>query len=285
MSEKALQEPKAEEQLSLDDIREHYDHLAFFYQSLWGEHIHHGYWENAETPNSAQEKLVERLASLAGIKTGGRVLDVGCGLGGSALWLARNLNCSVLGLNLSPVQVAMATKKARDEGLDDRTEFRVLDAKHLGSLSESFDAVWVVECSEHLAYKERFISDCSRVLKRGGRLALCAWLRAETLPAHDGEQLVAEVCKAMLCPHLASMQDYLLWMRASGLNPLKAEDITLKVKETWVRAEEIVQRQEVKALIEAADDGTRRFVDAFTLMRRAFDGGAMAYGMFAAIKA
>jgi tocopherol O-methyltransferase len=178
VSREALEIVNTEDRFNVDTVREHYDRLSFFYSSLWGEHIHHGYWENAETTSAAQIKLVERLASLAGIRPGQRVLDVGCGLGGSTWWLARNLNCSVLGLNISPVQVAMATEKALEEGLESRTEFKLLDANHLDVPGESFDAVWVIECSEHLTDKARFISDCARVLKKGGRLALCAWLRS-----------------------------------------------------------------------------------------------------------
>lgn len=284
MSGEAPQELKAEDHFDAEAVREHYDRLSVFYRALWGEHLHHGYWENTETPSSAQVKLVERLASLAGIQPGARVLDVGCGLGGSALWLARNLGCSVLGLNISPVQVAMAAEKARAEGLDGRVEFKVSDANHLELPGESFDAVWVIECSEHLADKARFISNCARVLKRGGALALCAWLRAEPLASPGGEQLVADICRGMLCPGLASMQDYTRWMRASGLNPLKADDITRRVKETWALAEAIVRRQIIKALIGGADERTRRFVEAFALMGQAFERGAMAYGMFTAIK-
>lgn len=284
MSRKALEALNTEDRLDARAVREHYDRLSFFYSSLWGEHIHHGYWENAETSPAAQVKLVERLASLAGIEPGARVLDVGCGLGGSALWLARNLNCCVLGLNISPVQVSMATEKARAECLDGCAEFKVFDANHLDLPIESFDAVWVIECSEHLTDKARFISDCADVLKRGGKLALSAWLRAAPLPSADSEQLVHDVCHGMLCPNLASMQDYTDWMRAAGLEPVEACDITPYVKETWARCDEIVRRQEIRALIDAADDRTRRFVNAFSLIGQAYESGAMAYGMFAGVK-
>ena len=285
MSGDALEGLKAEGHFNVEAVREHYDRLSFFYRALWGEHIHHGYWENSETPSSAQEKLIERLATLACIKPGSRVLDVGCGLGGSSLWLARHLNCSVLGLNISTVQVSMAKEKARVEGLDGRAEFRVFDANHLDLPTESFDVIWVIECSEHITDKAQFISDCARVLKKGGTLALCAWLKSESLSSPGGEQLVSDVCQGMLCPGLATLQDYTQCMRASGLQLLEASDITQHVKETWTRCEEVVRRQEIKALIGAADERTRQFVDTFSLMREAFESGAMGYGMFAAVKA
>src|SRR5262245_65578665 len=89
----------------LGPIRRHYDRLALFYRAFWGEHIHHGYWEDEESPETAQEQLVARLAERAAIPPGAHVLDVGCGFGGSAFWLARHRGCGVTGITISPVQV------------------------------------------------------------------------------------------------------------------------------------------------------------------------------------
>ena len=274
-----------EEHFNSDAVREHYDRLSVFYRALWGEHIHHGFWEDGESPASAQVKLVERLAARAGIQRGSRVLDVGCGIGGPALWLARNLSCFVLGLTISPVQARMAAESARVEGLDNLSRFEVSDANRLQFEAESFDVVWVIECSEHLVDKARFIKSCALVLKPGGVLALCAWLRAEPHARPEHARLVAEVCRGMLCPQLASMQDYTGWMSASGFTRIEAEDITRHVEETWARCAALASRPEIKLPLRAADERTRSFVETFPAIRRAYAEGAMAYGMFAARKA
>ena len=88
----------------------------------------------------------------------------------------------------------------------------------------------------------------------------------------------------MLCPQLASMQDYSGWMRDAGFERVEAEEITRHVRETWARCATIARRTEIRALLSAADERTRRFVEAFALMRQAYDEGAMAYGMFTARK-
>ncbi|MCA1849628.1 MAG: methyltransferase domain-containing protein, partial [Acidobacteria bacterium] len=256
-------------------IRDHYDRLSIFYSALWGDHIHHGYWEDGESPAEAQVKLVERLATRARIPRGSRVLDVGCGLGGSAIWLARNLNCSVLGVTISPVQVEMATKKARAERLDSLVRFEGRDANHLRLDAESFDVVWVIECSEHLADKARFIDSCARALRPGGVLALCAWLMADDLSAPGHARLVAEVCRGMLCPQLASRRSYAGWMRQSGFTRVEAEEVTRNVEETWTRCAAIASRPEVRALLRGFDERTRRFVEAFAAIRQAYAEGAM----------
>ncbi|MCA1635710.1 MAG: class I SAM-dependent methyltransferase [Acidobacteria bacterium] len=273
-----------DEQLSVDLIRDHYDRVSVFYRALWGDHIHHGYWEGGESPAAAQVKLVERLAERASIPRASRVLDVGCGVGGSSLWLARKYDCSVLGLTISPVQAAMATEMADAEGLSESMRFEVSDANHLDLGPESFDAVWVVECSEHLADKARFIECCARSLKPGGVLALCAWLSADDPASTSHEQIVRDVCRGMLCPSLASMSDYTGWMRASGFERIEAEDITMHVRETWTRCAALARRKEVKALLKVSDARTRRFVESISAIKQAYDVGAMAYGMFTARK-
>ncbi len=274
-----------DEQLTVDSIRDHYDRVSIFYKTFWGDHIHHGYWEDGESPAAAQVKLIERLADRAGIVRGSRVLDVGCGLGGSALWLARQLGCTVLGLTISSVQAVMAREKARAEKLDDRVRFEVSDASHLDLTPESFDVVWVVECSEHLIDKADFIAQSARALRPGGVLALCAWLCAEDPALTSHEQIVRNVCRGMLCPELASMSDFTGWMRESCLERIEAEDITRHVKETWTRCAALARSIEVKALLRVSDAGTRRFVESFSAMQQAYDIGAMSYGMFTARKA
>ncbi len=268
----------------VSEIRDHYDRISVFYRALWGDHIHHGYFEDRESPERAQLKLIERLAEMAGIPAGASVLDVGCGVGGSARWLAKELDCTVLGITLSPVQARMAAEAAAREGLGDRARFAVKDAHRLDFPAGSFDVVWVIECSEHLQDKEAFIQACQRVLKPGGTLALCAWLSAERFVSAAHERLVAQVCEGMLCPSLASMGDYVGWLRAAGFDAIRTEDVTERVKATWTVCGKIAERPEVKLLTKMSDQATRDFVTAFGAIRRAYDEGAMAYGMLTAKK-
>jgi tocopherol O-methyltransferase len=269
----------------MDAVRAHYDRVSMHYQAFWGEHIHHGYWEDGESPAAAQAQLVERLAARAQLLHGARVLDVGCGLGGSALWLARHFGCRVLGVTISPMQVAMARERARAEGVAERVGFAVMDANRLTLPWESFDAVWVIECSEHLADKRRFIEACARLLRPGGVLAMCAWLAADGLRSAAQAWLMAEVARPMLCPSLATRRDYIAWMRASGFDRVVMEDLTRKVEPTWIYATAIIRLPVIQALLHISDRQTQRFVGAFDNLRRAYAEGIMAYGLFTVWKA
>src|SRR5258708_6964258 len=102
-------------------IVEHYDVVSPLYRSLWGEHLHHGYWiRGDESKEQAQLQLIEHLAQLANIKPGSRILDIGCGYGGSSLYLAKKYGASATGITISPVQVPMAREAAAKDNLGGR---------------------------------------------------------------------------------------------------------------------------------------------------------------------
>jgi tocopherol O-methyltransferase len=70
-------------------IIEHYEFVSPYYRALWGEHLHHGYWETGtETKEEAQLALTTLLAQAAQVRPGADILDVGCGFGGSSIYLA-----------------------------------------------------------------------------------------------------------------------------------------------------------------------------------------------------
>jgi tocopherol O-methyltransferase len=270
--------------VNINAIRSHYDRLSLFYWFLWGEHIHHGFWRNGESPDEAQVHLIEELADRARIERGAKVLDVGCGLGGSSFWLARKLDCSVLGITISPVQKRLAEKRARSLGLTNRVCFAVRDANELDFGAESFDAIWSVECSEHLFEKERFIRNCARVLRPGGVLGLCTWLTAEPSSPSANSTLVVKICSRMLCASLGTFNDYIRWLNGSGFGEIRADDVTRQVEKTWEICQNILRRPMVRAVLPLMGSQTREFITEFSGMRRAYREGAMLYGMFSARK-
>ena len=88
--------------VDVDRVRKHCDRLSSLSRVFWGEHLHHGYWNGDETVVRAQIQLMEQLAQRAEIPRGAIVLDIGCGVGGAALWLADQFGCNVTGMTISP---------------------------------------------------------------------------------------------------------------------------------------------------------------------------------------
>jgi tocopherol O-methyltransferase len=265
------------------DIRAHYDQLSPLYRAFWGEHIHHGYWRGNESAAEAQQNLTHELARRARIVGGEHVLDVGCGLGGSALLLAADYRCAVKGISISPNQIRAATKEAEKRDLQNQVTFAVEDANHLSAEADTYDIVWTIECSEHLFDKPHFIAACARALKPGGRLAICAWLAGENLDA-GRDRIVQDVCRGMLCPSLGTMRDYVSWMETSGLKLRCADDVTDRVSRTWKLCHPILNFPLVRTFLARSGKRIHEFASSFKSIDDAYATGAMAYGMIVAEK-
>jgi tocopherol O-methyltransferase len=277
-----MSQPLTEPNLT-DEIRKHYDILSGFYHLLWGPHIHHGYWQDNEGVAEAQVKLIERLAAKLEITSGHHVLDIGSGLGGSACWLARTFGCSVLGLTLSPVQAEGGQERAAQEGVADLVSFNVHDANQLDLPPETFDRIWIIECSEHIHDKQVFFDNSFRLLRPGGRLGLCAWLKGDSdTPEH--REVVREICEAMLCPSLLTRGEQVGTLEQAGFGSVEADDITANVLPTWQHCRKVTANPMVRLMLRGKGGKLRRFLDSFELMERGYREGAMAYGMITAVK-
>ena len=96
------------------------------------------------------------------------MLDIGCGLGGSALWLADQFDCEVTGITISPVQARMAAAKAKARGLAQLVQFQVQDANEWQPEPARVDMIRVMESGEHFHDKPLFFDRCALALKPGG---------------------------------------------------------------------------------------------------------------------
>ena len=109
-----------------------------------------------DTLEQAQENKKHHIARKLLLKPGMSVLDIGCGWGGMALTLARDYGAHVVGVTLSEEQHALATQRAREAGLADRVEFRLMDYREV---TETFDRIVSVGMFEHVGvphYREYF---------------------------------------------------------------------------------------------------------------------------------
>lgn len=110
------------------------------------------------------------VAGLANLKASDLVLDVGCGLGGTARFLAERYKCHVSGIDLTAEYISVGRKLTERIGLNDRVELSHGSALELPYGDERFDIVWTEHVQMHIADKSRFYAEMARVLKPGGRL-------------------------------------------------------------------------------------------------------------------
>jgi ubiquinone/menaquinone biosynthesis C-methylase UbiE len=138
-------------------------------------------WAEGEYDQIARgiRSVADHVVRTARIRAGEKVLDVACGTGNTAI-MARARGAAVTGLDLTPELLAVAKKRAADEGYDDIT-WKEGDAENLPFPDGSFDVV-VSSCGLMFAPDQQKVADeVARVTKRGGRIAIQAWQRESGL--------------------------------------------------------------------------------------------------------
>jgi tocopherol O-methyltransferase len=273
-------------------IQEHYDGLIQLYEDLWGEHIHHGYWEPNQASgdrHEAQVRAVDRLVAFAGVPAGAHVLDAGCGVGASAVYLADRLGCTVDGITLSVEQVRRAEQKAAAAGVADRTRFRQLDAMATDYPDSTFDVVWAFESCELMPDKAAFLAECRRVLRPGGRLAVATWCARDDRLAPSEVRLLRRIYRDFVVSHVLPLPEYETLCQRLGYTDVAVEDWTDRVRDTWKLSTDIVRPfvrdpSYIWKLVRAKGVDIFRFLNSVPLMKQAYDRGVMRYGVLRATK-
>ena len=146
----------------------------------FGRHVHWGYWDDPALADgsvkdfaTASENLCRRVCDVSRVEDGFRVLDAGCGFGGTVASLnERFSHMYLVGLNIDERQLVRARKEIQPLN-SNRIEFIHGDACQLPFEDASFDLVLAVECIFHFPSRERFFQEARRVLQLEGILALC----------------------------------------------------------------------------------------------------------------
>jgi MPBQ/MSBQ methyltransferase len=166
-----------------------------------------------------------RLARLAGLQPGMRVLDVGGGLGGPARTLATEFGCHVIVVDLTEPYVRAAEVLTARLGLDDRVTHRVGNALELAFENGTFDVVWTQNSGMNIAAKDRLYAGFQRVLRPGGLLALQEPMAGPVQPP---------IFPVMWAPDAATSflrvpAEMRALIEAAGFHARAWEDVTLEV--------------------------------------------------------
>ena len=159
------------------DVIHYYDQTEVHYRRFWkldqSMGLHYGVWD--ASTHSIREAVLntnQQLLELGHLTAADNVLDAGCGVGGSAIYLARHVGCTATGITLSARQVATATAFAQRAGVAAQTRFLERDYTDTGFATASFDVVWAIESMQTAPDKARFFREAARLLKPGGRLLI-----------------------------------------------------------------------------------------------------------------
>ncbi|CAL5019043.1 unnamed protein product [Urochloa decumbens] len=248
-----------------------YDESSGLWESIWGDHMHHGFYDSGEAASMAdhrraQIRMIEEALAFAAVpaddpeKQPKTVVDVGCGIGGSSRYLAKKYGAQCKGITLSPVQAERGNALAAAQGLSDQStgnsninryrnvcfqpgvmgqvSLQVADALEQPFPDGHFDLVWSMESGEHMPDKRKFVSELARVAAPGGTIIIVTWCHRNLEPSEtslkpDEVSLLKRICDAYYLPDWCSPSDYVSIAKSLSLEDIKTADWSENVAPFW----------------------------------------------------
>ena len=259
-------------------------------ERLWGEHIHLGFYPSGKKNidfRKAKVQFVHELVKWSGLDKlpkGSRILDVGCGIGGSSRILAKHYGFNVTGITISPAQVKRAIELTPD-GIN--CDFQVMDALDLKFEDGAFDGIWSVEAGAHMNDKSKFANEMLRTLRPGGYLALADWncRDLKNNPPSLVEKIILEqLLEQWVHPNFISINDFasILYESKNSSGKIIYENWNRFTNPSWYESiiEGIKRPGAILSLGFFAIIKSFREIPTILLMNWAFRKGLMEFGVY-----
>lgn len=272
------------------NIRQFYDASTGLWEKAWGEHMHHGYYgingDVKKDHRQAQVDLIEELLRWGNVSTAKYILDVGCGIGGSARYLAKKYNAEVVGTTLSPVQAERAKTLTRASDISQPILFMVEDALTPSFPPASFDLIWSLESAEHIPRKSRLLYNWYTLLKPGGKVLMATWCHRPIPPelTDSEQQFLQRIYSAYHLPPFISLEMYAALMEDVGFSNVETADWSKAVAPFWNAVFKSALKPINWVRILRAGKFTRAGVMTIRRMKQGYRSGLIRFGVVQGVK-
>lgn len=213
-----------------NDIETYYDECNRDYEIVWQlKHslaLHLGFWDkDTQTNRQALWNMNYQVALHAQIKNSDLVLDAGCGVGGTSLFLANNIGCRVEGISISPTQIEQANQNKKKLDAQNLTRFSCQSYYETNFEDNSFDVVIAIESALYSEPKNKFLEEAFRVLKPGGRIIVADWY-FRPLKNESEKYNVDQFAKTWAVENFIFENDYVNDLTKIGFQNILLDDVS-----------------------------------------------------------
>jgi len=216
---------------NIPEILDYYDATGRDYARLWSgddaRAIHFGLWqEGVDNHEASLERMNLVMARQATLTPERLMVDLGCGVGGTDLWLAREYHARVTGVTIVPEQAEAARLAAAERGLQESCSFIVADFIDTGLPGGSFDVVWTQESASHAPDRSLVLTEARRLLQPGGILVQEEIYRGSAPRTARSEQNITEMCQAWKIAELPTQDEYQAKLADAGFDQVQWLELT-----------------------------------------------------------
>lgn len=219
---------------NIDKVKNYYNKVQSSYNSFWMNKknlaMHLGFWDkNTKSQHEALMNENKYIAEALKINKNDTVLDAGCGVGGTAIWIAEEFGAKVSGVSIMENQIELAKKYAKDRGVDNLVDFKVKDYIDTGFPDQSFTKIYAMESVCHTEDKEDFFKEAYRLLKPGGELAFIDEFVAKDNLDKKEQRLLDDWLDGWAVPNMLTAKKFKEGLKIIGFKNIKDVDVTEKV--------------------------------------------------------
>jgi len=222
------------------DIVDYFDICEIHYKRFWdlknSMAIHFGFWDE-NTTNFAQALQNENklLAETAHINKSDVVLDAGCGVGGSSIFLAREYACKVTGITLSEKQVLTAKQNAQKFNVENYVDFFKKDFSNTDLPDKSFTVIWAIESMCYAPDKKVFLAESMRLLADKAKIIIAdGFLKDENLTHAEINKM--KWLDAWSIPNFYTINEFKKLLEDTGFKHITFMNMTSQVLPSSKRA-------------------------------------------------
>ena len=218
-------------------VIQYYKECDWDYSTVWRDHeslgMHIGFWY--DTTKTHAESLINHnimMAKLANLQEKDTVLDAGCGVGGSAFWIANNFKANIEAISISDKQVTLAKKFAKTRDKEKRVRFSKKNYYATGFPAETFSVIWAQESLPHAENKKLVLREVYRTLKKGGRFISSDYFLAKNDYNQQEKQVLNQWIDSWAMKNFMTPEEFITLAKKTGFKKVKYYDTTALIKKS-----------------------------------------------------